>query len=447
VTDLLVNAIDSAVIRPMRLAFGSGKMAIRQIKQNWWKILGGVMATCLLLRLLSRPKMIPIGQVGLNTETADQLASRLSQLERAFASLSDNPRLPADHAINPSSRELTDRISKLEASLSDERNHEQRSLDSIQRDLGKVVSRVDNHDKTLASSQSQLRTVDRIGTDLRALKTRVDAVEVEVRNALDDGRLHKAIERILPEWMPIKRSKGGRIDVEPVFWNEMKKVLVGKGDLDKAVQDALAGRVAGGLNEQDLERFGERLFEQKAAKGLVISRDQFLQAIHNELEDLKARIDRAPPPAKSSPVTIKTQKGDDITSLLQDLIDAAILKYSKDTLATPDYALFTAGARVVPSITSDTLVLKSASTVGKWLAGSRDIEGRSPATALHPDNAVGSCWPFQGSQGQLGILLSRRVVITDVTIEHAAKELSPDTRTAPKTIEVVSGFQGGQIRC
>jgi SUN domain-containing protein 1/2 len=450
VTDLLVGMVDAAIVKPIRLLTGSGKLAIRRIKQNWWKLLGGVLAACLILRLLNRPKAIQVGHVGLGAET-DELATRLSSLERAIAALSDHSRLlPSDHTISTdySSRELTDRISRLESSLSDEQKRldelrrESASIGSIRHDVSQIISRVDSHDKSIASSRSQQQSVERIEQELHGLKTRVHGVELEVRNALDDGRLHKAIERILPEWMPIKRGRGGRIDIEPVFWNEMKKVLVGKSEVDKAVQDALSGRPSGGLNEQDLDRFGERLFEQKSAKGLIISREQFLQAMGNELEDLKSRLDRAQPvpPPKASSVTIKTQKGDDVTALLQDLVDAAILKYSKDTLATPDYALFTAGARIVPSITSDTLVLKSASTVGKWLAGSRDIEGRSPATALHPDNSVGSCWPFRGSQGQLGILLSRRVVITDVTIEHAAKELSPDTKTAPKSIEVVSNL-------
>lgn len=129
------------------------------------------------------------------------------------------------------------------------------------------------------------------------------------------------------------------------------------------------------------------------------------------------------------------------TDTVQQLIDKSILRYSKDTLGLADYALFTAGGRVVPSITSDTLVLKPASAVAKWLGGARDVEGRSPATALHPDNSVGNCWPFRGSQGQLGVLLSRRAVVTSVTIEHAAQELALDVSTAPRFIEVVSDMR------
>jgi SUN domain-containing protein 1/2 len=452
----MIGIVDAAIVRPIKLATGSGKLALRRLQKDWWKVLGGMIAFSLLLRLLGRPWSARTGTViqgGIGPETADELASRLSSLEHAIASLAHSSgSRPGQHEVigEEGSNVLADRITRLEASLADER----RRLDDLRRstpsvgqlrqDLDKVVSRVDRHDIDIASSATGYKSVDRIEKELQGLRTRVDGVEAEVRNALDDGRLHKAIERILPEWMPIKRSKGGRIDIEQVFWNELKRVLVGKSDMDKAVQDALAGRTS--VSEKDLERFGDKLFEQKSAKGLIISRDQFLQAMNNELEDLKSRLDHAEAASPKIPVvSIKGAKGDDLVPLLHQLIDTAILKYSKDTLATPDYALYTAGARVVPSITTDTLIMKSANRLGKWLAGSRDVEGRAPATALHPDNSVGSCWPFNGSQGQLGILLSRRVVITDVTIEHAAKELSPDVKTAPKAIEVVSCEYDAQL--
>jgi SUN domain-containing protein 1/2 len=451
VTESIISGLDTAIIKPIRLATGSGKIFWRGVKKNWWKVLGGMLALSILLRLTGRSwstQTGPISHGGIGFETED-LASRLSTLEQTIASwyqssVSHSGRGSA--GIDEGSQALVDRLTRLESSLAEERQRlddlrgKSASVGQLRQDLDKVVARVDRHDSDIVSVSSGHQSVDRIEQELRGLRTRVDGVEAEVRNALDDGRLHKAIERILPEWMPIKRSKGGRIDIEQVFWNELKKVLVGKTEMDKAVQDALAGKAMGGVSERDLERFGDKLFEQKSAKGLIISRDQFLQAMGNELEDLKSRLDRAQvaSPQKSSTITIKGDQGDDLVPLLHSLIDTAILKYSKDTLATPDYALYTAGARVVPSITSDTLVVKSASRLGKWVAGSKDVEGRAPATALHPDNSVGSCWPFNGSQGQLGILLSRRVVVTDVTIEHAAKELSPDVKTAPKAIEVVS---------
>jgi SUN domain-containing protein 1/2 len=158
------------------------------------------------------------------------------------------------------------------------------------------------------------------------------------------------------------------------------------------------------------------------------------------MEEIRTRPLPSSPPAKkgSTPISVKSHKGDDLTSALQELIDAALLRYSKDTIARPDYALYTSGGRVIPSITSDTLVLSSPGMFGRKILGKKPVEGYSPAHALMPDNTVGVCWPFKGSEGQLGILLNRRVVVGDLTVEHASSELAMDISTAPRSVDVVS---------
>ena len=459
VTDLLVGAVRALVLKPIEMVTGSSKQLMRRLKQNWWKLLGGMIAFSLLVRLLNRPP-VNANLPSLSDSSYLTLNDRLDHLERAISAMAGNVPAPSASGATLGARDaemLLDRLSHIEASLIKNPLNAKVVPDSaskadikkLRSDLQDVSSKVNVHEKSIAAAQASLSATQRLERDLRLVEKRVDQVEDQVRAALDDGRLRTAVERILPDWMPIKISKGGRIDIQPVFWAEMKKVLAGKDDVDKAVQAGLAGISADRVTHKEMEQWGERLFATKAANGLIITRDQFLQAMGNELDDLKMRIDQdrqqASDTGKSSTTVIKTHKGDDITSMLQELVDAAILKYSKDTLATPDYALFTAGARVVPSITSDTLLLRSAPRLGKWLAGMKDVEGRSPATALHPDNTVGSCWPFQGNQGQLGVLLSRRIVVSDITIEHAAKELSPDITTAPKSIEVVSDLSAVDV--
>jgi SUN domain-containing protein 1/2 len=63
------------------------------------------------------------------------------------------------------------------------------------------------------------------------------------------------------------------------------------------------------------------------------------------------------------------------------------------------------------------------------------IPGRPPATALLPDINVGNCWPFAGPSGQIGILLARRILVSAITIEHAAREVSFDMAAAPREVE------------
>jgi SUN domain-containing protein 1/2 len=249
------------------------------------------------------------------------------------------------------------------------------------------------------------------------------------------------LERILPNNMVVKKNARGSVDIDPVFWSELRKMLVGKGEVESMVRDAMAGiKVPETFEaEREFESWGEKLFARKAKEGVFMSRDEFLRLLDTEVTILRSSIDAIPrQPAQSTGSPVIKSNGEDVTSALQDLIDAALLRYSKDTIARPDYALFTAGARVVPSITSDTLLLRNVAK-SRWLLwGEKNVQGRSPATALHPDNSVGSCWPFEGAKGQLGVLLNRRVRVGDITIEHAARDIAMDVSTAPRNIEVVS---------
>ncbi|KAJ7505028.1 SUN domain-containing protein, partial [Mycena galericulata] len=68
---------------------------------------------------------------------------------------------------------------------------------------------------------------------------------------------------------------------------------------------------------------------------------------------------------------------------------------------------------------------------------------RPPVTALHYDTHDGHCWPFAGSQGQLGIVLSAPVYIEDITIDHVAAAVAVSRRTsAPRDMEVWAMVEG-----
>lgn len=106
-------------------------------------------------------------------------------------------------------------------------------------------------------------------------------------------------------------------------------------------------------------------------------------------------------------ITIKSTDGQDITSLLTSLITSAISLNSKDTLARPDYALHSGGARVIPSLTSDTYTLRPKNLRSQILSiltgsGSGYAIGRPPVWALHPDLTNGLCWPFKGGGRSVG---------------------------------------------
>lgn len=135
-----------------------------------------------------------------------------------------------------------------------------------------------------------------------------------------------------------------------------------------------------------------------------------------------------------SGITIKTSDGQDVTSLIENVVEKTVSHHRKDDLARVDYALNSGGAGVIPSLTSETYYFKKSHFWGLFTGAAQ--YARSPVTALHHETHLGHCWPFFGSKGQLGVLLASPVHITDITIDHVPSDLAHDMRSAPRHMEV-----------
>ncbi|KAF9498025.1 hypothetical protein BDN71DRAFT_1386542, partial [Pleurotus eryngii] len=102
----------------------------------------------------------------------------------------------------------------------------------------------------------------------------------------------------------------------------------------------------------------------------------------------------------------------------------------------PDFALSSAGARVIPAWTTPTLKLTTSSR--SWLPSFFHSPrfGNPPEVALQPDLHNGNCWPFAGEVGQLAIALARPIYVQEVVIEHIPRQLSFDISSAPMDMEL-----------
>ncbi|KAI8145654.1 UNC-like C-terminal-domain-containing protein [Fennellomyces sp. T-0311] len=105
-----------------------------------------------------------------------------------------------------------------------------------------------------------------------------------------------------------------------------------------------------------------------------------------------------------------------------------------------DYALATRGARIIPKMTSPTYTPNNRHPWRSALAQAFGIHPGSyrpsPLIALLPETHVGQCWPMEGANGTLGILLSEPISIKSVTMEYPTKEVSSNTSSAPQEFEV-----------
>ncbi|VDB87536.1 unnamed protein product [Peniophora sp. CBMAI 1063] len=104
-----------------------------------------------------------------------------------------------------------------------------------------------------------------------------------------------------------------------------------------------------------------------------------------------------------------------------------------DSVGKADFALYSAGAKIISSYTSQTL---------RSALPQSDLWPTGPTMALHHETHAGYCWPFSGQQGRIGIELTHRILLESVTIEHLPGALSLDRTSAPKHMSVWGLVEG-----
>ncbi|KAA1109890.1 SUN domain-containing protein 5 [Puccinia graminis f. sp. tritici] len=127
---------------------------------------------------------------------------------------------------------------------------------------------------------------------------------------------------------------------------------------------------------------------------------------------------------------------------VQALIKNSLIQYSRNQIGTRDFALSTAGANVIPNLTSKTYELRvegwKAALISFFTGAPRAIHGRGPMTALSPEMQPGMCWSIPGAKGQLGVQLTSNILITEISVEHISTLSAYEIGSSPKEIEVWS---------
>ncbi|KAJ6508048.1 hypothetical protein C8R47DRAFT_1100389 [Mycena vitilis] len=145
-------------------------------------------------------------------------------------------------------------------------------------------------------------------------------------------------------------------------------------------------------------------------------------------------------------MTIKSSDGQDVTAVIADLVNKATGMYGKDNIARADYALHSGGGLIIPSLTSPPYEVRPSGVRAKlvgYVTGNGFASFRPPVTAIHHESHDGHCWPFAGSQGQLGVALSAPIYIEDITVDHVAAEVAINGRaSAPREMEVWALVEG-----
>lgn len=358
--------------------------------------------------------------------------------------------------------------------------------------------------------------LEKLRADLQKTEEELKSVAASARDANSVAQqakraLQPLLEANLPAQMPVRIDKRtGKPSIEPWFYESLKTVMAGMPAA--AANEGHAGNAISAQGSWDSFRRAHEttlraLIADETANVLdmrrrskdehaLLSRSDFLEVLKNEMESLKvlleqtfnanaqemqndilgkvraqqAMYEEAGSSSKNGKVatdtsadsywgslpdlsSLRSTDGKDPRNSILALVEAALEAYSADKINRADFALYSAGGRVIPSMTSPTLDLVAGPRAGgkgagllRWLSGSdtsgggrgrQHLRSRSPVVALHHDNAPGMCWPFAGQTGQLGIQLARRALVTDITIEHPPSTLTfGDSSSAPKEVTV-----------
>ncbi|KAF8149999.1 hypothetical protein B0H34DRAFT_666573 [Crassisporium funariophilum] len=255
---------------------------------------------------------------------------------------------------------------------------------------------------------------------------------------------------------------------------ETKKVL----DADARARDTVSKSIYGVKQEVEIlqsqivaqQKQHERDQQQRGGDGTDDEARAKLQALEERVGGIEGGVKEAlelgkkavaavPAPVQGGPsaawwnkltgskagLQIRSSDGQDVTSLIAHLVNTAMSTLTKDTIAKPDFALHSGGARVIPALTSPLFEIRPQNLGGQisaLLTGTGYYAGRPPVTALHHELQNGHCWPFAGEEGTLGVSLAAPTYVEEVTIDHVAKEVAFDLRSAPRQMEVWGMVEG-----
>jgi len=278
------------------------------------------------------------------------------------------------------------------------------------------------------------------------------------------------LKHLLPEHLPVRYDAHSRkLLIDPAFWQELKKRLPKASH----AQESISWTEFVSEHRADLDAALEEVIRRQVDSGLLLDRASFMQLMEAELArakvDLSARFNEHLQDLQNDVLAKVRQQqamyersgswerpaAQDDTDVghVRRLIDAALAKFAADHIARPDYAQYSSGGRVIPTLTSPTHELQlpgrrvdGLTSMLSYLlplpmrSGAHDthtLRGRMPVVALHHDTSPGMCWPFSGTHGQLGIQLVRRIRPTAVTIDHVPTSLALDGQaSAPRDMEV-----------
>ncbi|KAJ2782068.1 hypothetical protein H4R18_002488 [Coemansia javaensis] len=274
--------------------------------------------------------------------------------------------------------------------------------------------------------------VDRLITVEQTLKQLYGLLDALQSHRDDDTQdLREALKKLQQERQALldaKRGEQQRIDNLEREYSSMKRDL--KASSASSAESAKLARELQSIKQHvdKLAKGGGGWRGKGAAAGPSLDEVRRLvgDAIKAQERELQAML---------KPQWLATD-GDAAYAHVARMIEDALTSYTNDRLGKTDFALLSAGARIIPGLTSPTFEPPARGLAQRLWRRMGMVSSHPPATILDPAVHVGECWPMRGAAGQVAVHLAQPVDVTEFAVEHVAKSIAIDWRSAPRQIEI-----------
>lgn len=194
------------------------------------------------------------------------------------------------------------------------------------------------------------------------------------------------------EEAPIRRTEEG-LDLTPELRTKIRNLAadVGVGQGGNAAPGAPSWDT---FYDENGRRLRDVIRGEIDSRPAPIDRAELLELVRSELEQLRTELDQLRGQVDRVAAIDQNAGG----SL--DELDAVMSRFAADRIAISDYALASAGARVLPELTSPTFERppdKPVSGLLSRILGVGVVDGRPPVEAISKGDNMGECWPMNGA--------------------------------------------------
>ncbi|KAF9109488.1 hypothetical protein BGX27_007566 [Mortierella sp. AM989] len=359
----------------------------------------------------------------------------------------------------------------------DDPTHSIKDLESRIDQIQKTIQGLDNADGLLRKELDF--KLDMISQRVIHLEHRFSDINDDIKSMkkyITDGQWIDIILKVLhdeiPKYVAVAKDPGtGEIRVPEALWNRARELFVTKDQVKQSIDETMSNfRLWTTIDQQHqwmkfLNENERALHQIVDGRITMVSRSEFLKLVNAEASVIWTNIEKEviglleqdgslkitgtafdslsnQGQGHNSPTAESMRLSDVEKQIISKLIEEALARHSADVIAKQDYALFSAGGRIILKLTSPDYQSPEKPTNWGRLGLSylfspptQLFESRA-VKAILPDMHAGECWAMDGIQGQIGIRLARKIIITEVTIEHADPRVAFDPRSAPRELEI-----------